>query len=560
MKIHDLIQGNAEWLAHRAGTYNASDAPSMAGCSPYLSRNDLIKRIATGIEKEVDSATQRIFDDGHRFEALSRPLAEKIVGEDLYPVTGSAEFGLARALGASFDGLTMMEDTAYEHKTLNDEIRAALPLEGMNENATLPKLYRVQMEQQMMVSGARRVLFMASKWEQRHDESVCIEERHCWYYPDEALRAEILAGWKQLEADVAAYVPAVEVAEVVAAAQPTLPAVAVQVSGQIAVRDNLSVFGDALKAYIERINKQPESDQDFADLDATVKKLKEVEECLSASEANAIAQTGDVDALCRTINDLRELARQNRLTVEKIVKAEKENRKNAIIEGGRKALAAHISSLTDSLKRVQMPSVAADFNGCAKNLRTISSLQNAVDTCLANAKIEANQIADGIRYNLTTYDEIGAEFPQLFPDLAQIVTKAKDDFTSTVKLRISEHKEAERQRLEREAEAARVAEEQRQQRERDAEAQRQQQAGQTAAKVIEQDRTETATPAATAAEPVAQVQEQPVATNVTALRSSSPGRSMTDDEIADAIANCVRQMDRAKRIQILEACKQKLAA
>ena len=555
MKIIQLLQGSPEWHAHRAGTYNASDAPAMLGCSPYESRNEFIKRMATGAEREVNAATQRIFDDGHRYEALARPLAEKIIGEDLYPVTGSEEFGLAKPLGASFDGLTMLEDAASEHKSLNDEIRAALPNIGMNEGVTLPKLYRVQMEQQLMVSGAERALFMASKW----NGEELVEERHCWYYPDEALRAEILSGWKQLEADVAAYEHVEVIPAAVAAAQPTLPAVSVQVTGQIAVRDNLSIFGDALKAYIERINKAPETDQDFADLDATVKKLKEVEECLSASEANAIAQTGDVDLLCRTINDLRELARANRLTVEKIVKAEKENRKNAIIEAGKKALAAHISALTGSLKRVQMPDVPADFNGCAKNLRTIDSIKNAVDTCLANAKIEANQIADGIRFNLTTYDEIGAEYPTLFPDLASIVTKAKDDFNVLVKMRIAEHKEAERVRQEREA-AERQAE-------ADADAARQLEAAATRAAQIESDRkTEAVIPASPAAESAKDTaltgtatmdvkQLIPAATNVSTL----PVRSNNDDLI-NAITQRLQQMDRQQLNLVLMFCKEKIAA
>lgn len=102
MIIHKLIQGTPEWHEHRRTHFNASDAPAMMGGSPYETRTELLHRLATGIEKEIDTATQRIFDDGHRFEALARPLAEAIIGNDLYPVVCSEG-----NLSASFDGVTL---------------------------------------------------------------------------------------------------------------------------------------------------------------------------------------------------------------------------------------------------------------------------------------------------------------------------------------------------------------------------------------------------------------------------------------------------------------------
>lgn len=102
MNIIKLVQGTPEWHAHRSSHFNASDAPAMLGISKHTSRNKLLERMATGIASEVDPATQRRFDDGHRFEALARPLAEEIVGDDLYPIVGSEG-----KLSASFDGVTL---------------------------------------------------------------------------------------------------------------------------------------------------------------------------------------------------------------------------------------------------------------------------------------------------------------------------------------------------------------------------------------------------------------------------------------------------------------------
>ena len=82
--IVPLQQGTEEWVQHRAKSLNASDLAAAMGISPYLSRADLIKQKATGIGQEVDAATQRRFDKGHEVEAAARPLAEEVVGEDLY--------------------------------------------------------------------------------------------------------------------------------------------------------------------------------------------------------------------------------------------------------------------------------------------------------------------------------------------------------------------------------------------------------------------------------------------------------------------------------------------
>lgn len=87
MKTLNLQQGSPEWLAARAKMFTASEAPAMMGASPYMTRNELLHQKHTGIQKEVDAATQRVFDNGHRVEALARPIAEQIIGEELYPVT-----------------------------------------------------------------------------------------------------------------------------------------------------------------------------------------------------------------------------------------------------------------------------------------------------------------------------------------------------------------------------------------------------------------------------------------------------------------------------------------
>lgn len=449
MQIVNLVQGTPEWHAHRAKHFNASDAPAMMGCSSYKTRSELVKELATGLGQEVDASTQRRFDDGHRFEALARPLAEEIIGEDLSPCVG-----VNGKFSASFDGLTFMHNEAFEHKTLNKALREAM-VEGCT-GEDLPMQYRVQMEQQAMVSGCERILFMASEWT---GDGQLIEARHCWYYPDPELRAQIIAGWEQLEKDVAAYDPTAErPAPAVAAPMESLPAVVVQVNGALTVGGNLDAFGAALRAFIERIPKKPSTDQEFADAEAATKALKKAEEALAAAEDGALAQISDVEVMRRTVADLKNLARTTRLATEKLVAAEKEARRTAIVTGAQTQLDQHVQALNQRLGANWLPRMAGGFGEAIKGKKSLANMEDAVAVALTNAKHEANQLADRLEANRKHLIQEDGDWIALFADFATVGAKAAEDFQALAALRINQHKQAEAQRLEAERERIRAEE------------------------------------------------------------------------------------------------------
>lgn len=459
MQIVNVHQGSPEWHAHRLNHFNASDAPAMMGCSPYKTRAELIREVATGLTAEVDPATQRLFDDGHRTEALARPIAEKIIGAELYPVVGSNG-----ALSASFDGLTIDDRIGFECKRLNKRLREAM--QPGCTGADLPLDYQVQMEQQHAVNEAgERTLFVAAHFD---DAGQIIEERHCWYVPNPELRAQILAGWAQFEKDVAAYVPTEAPEPAKADTMESLPAVSVRLDGALSVAGNLPAFGEALRAFIAKIPAKPATDNEFATVDAACKALKKAEEALDAAEAGALASITDVEAMRRAVADCRKLARDTRLAAEKLVERRKVEMKEQAVMAARRALADHVDALSAELApiRVQMPAV--DFALAIKGLRSIASMQDALDTELANGKIAADAQARTIRANRAAMD--AAEAGHLFPDFAQVCTKAAEDFANLIvsrKAAAQARLEAERERiraeeaarLEREAAAKRAAEE-----------------------------------------------------------------------------------------------------
>lgn len=444
MQEHKIIQGTPEWHEFRSRHLNASDAPAMIGESPYKTRDELLREKATGVAADVSEETQRRFDDGHRFEALARLLAEKIIGEELYPVVGSDE-----KFAASFDGMTMMGDVIFEHKTLNAALAAISPDEQ------LPLHYRIQMEHQLMVSGAEKCLFMASKWD---GGDQLIESRHWWYFPDMMLRESIVFGWKQLEKDAASYAPPEVRPEAVGRAPDALPALRIELTGQVTT-SNLAEFRAHAQAVLGGIKKDNfQTDEDFANADKTAKWCADVESRLDAAKEHALAQTTSIDELFRTLDAIKEDTRQVRLGLEKTVKARKESVKLERINKAKIDFAAHIDALQAEIADVRLTVTAPDFGGAIKGLKTLASIDNAIGAAMANAKIAAAQQAADLRAKLAWISENAAEHRSLLADLQQLIAKPIDDFVLTVTTRIDAYKKAEEARLEAERERIRKEE------------------------------------------------------------------------------------------------------
>ncbi|MNJ25792.1 hypothetical protein D3C77_202480 [compost metagenome] len=222
---------------------------------------------------------------------------------------------------------------------------------------------------------------------------------------------------------------------------------------------------DAFKAHAMQvfggINTELATDQDFADAETTVKWCGDVEDRLKAAKEHALSQTESIDALFKAIDDIAAEARRKRLELEKLVKARKDTIRNDIVIDAAKALQVHIDQINGTFNgRIRMPKVVADFAGVIKGKRTIASLKEAADSELARAKIEASRIADLIRLNLNSLNELAADHKFLFHDAQDLVQKANDDLIALVKVRINEHEQAEQKKRELEQQRQQAAQQQ----------------------------------------------------------------------------------------------------
>ncbi|WP_348814321.1 YqaJ viral recombinase family protein [Halomonas sp. H10-59] len=439
MKIIDLVQGSDEWCAYRSRYFTASEASIMMACSKNVKRNELLHMKATGSEQEFSAWFQKnVLEKGHRIEAAARPIAERIVGEELYPVTAVSDDG---TLLASFDGITMLEDVGWECKQWNaskaEEVRAG----------EVPQEDYWQVVQQLVVSGADKWLYMVTDGTEENTVSI-------WVTLDDFHASQLVAGWEQFSSDLEAYQPTEQTVAPQGEAPEALPVLKIDLTGAVQA-SNLPDFKARAMGMIEGIRTKLTTDQHFADAAETVKFLQKGEKQLEASKKAALEQTASISELFSTIDELRETMRQKRLHLDKLVKAEKENRRLEIQQKAHQAFDDFLAKLDCPVE----PRHSLNVAGAMKGKKTIATLQSAADDEVARAKVECQQLANQISENKALIEKHQGDYGFLFSDWRDLIQRDAEFIKLQVENRIAHHKQEEQKRLEAEREKIRQEEE-----------------------------------------------------------------------------------------------------
>lgn len=447
--IHNIEQGSDAWHQLRAKHFTASDAAAMMGASKYKSRNQLLLEKKTGRRPEVSKAQQAVFDQGHAAEAAAREVLEMELLEDITPVVMSAELeGLP--LLASLDGFYCDGGMIFEHKLWNETLAENV------RNGVLEPLHYWQLEQQLLVSGAKEVLFVVSDGTENKRETLVYES-------DPNRRAKLIAGWKQFAADLETFKPEAKQAAVVANDTEAFPLVQYRVEGT-AIISNISEILPVVKDRAEaEMNRTLETDQDFADKEKLNKATKEARTKLKEAVANVQGEFVSFAEFSETAEQIDGILQKMQSHGEKQVKEAKEQKKKSIIDKAEKSVLAYIDECNDKISPLSIFRICGplqpDYAGAMKGKRTIESLQNAVDSVVAETKITIDQAMSRIVPNQIFLKEHATEYSFLFSDVQAIINQDTEPFQAIVKSRIAEHKQAEADRLEQERERIRQEEE-----------------------------------------------------------------------------------------------------
>ncbi len=185
--ICNLKQGTEEWLEFRNKHFSASEAAAMLGISKHTTRDELLFKKYTGIEKEYNSYTLNLFQRGHEAEESARRIIEEQIGEELFPAVYAMN-----DLMASVDGITFDESIVFEHKLFN------LRLHDSVSKGILPKEYEPQCQQILLVTGAKKLIFVCSDGT---EEKIAQME----VIPVYNSFKELQEGWKKFKFDLENY-------------------------------------------------------------------------------------------------------------------------------------------------------------------------------------------------------------------------------------------------------------------------------------------------------------------------------------------------------------------
>lgn len=398
LQEHDLEQGSPEWLAYRMSHRNASDTPIVMGASHSMTRTELMHAQVTGLGREFDEWMQRILNKGHEFEGNARAALEARRDDEYlaahsdnledFPDNTLYTKVFSRGVwSASMDGITSDFVDAFEHKTVNQILRDAFAMHPVMQGKYLPLEYRAQMEHQLMVSGAKRVIFVASTWEWSREEQaqVCTEWLECEYLPDVELRRQIVNAWAVFEHDKLTYTPAAIRAEIVPVAKPHMLMPLVQVEGRV-VNSNMRAVKEQLDTYLLGMDEEPDDDQGFADAKVYAEHCAELKERFMLVRVQVTEGTTSISELVEVIDSCVAALDKKRITLNNAAKAGKDAKRLRIVTDNQLALDTFIKEQNTKLPAPWLPATKGAFGEVIKGKRSFAAMEEAAAAELANCK------------------------------------------------------------------------------------------------------------------------------------------------------------------------------
>jgi len=244
--------------------------------------------------------------------------------------------------------------------------------------------------------------------------------------------------------------------EVETATTTTLPDLVVEISGMVR-HSNLDQFKAAALVVFDGIKTDLKTDEDFAEAEETVKWCGEVEAKLKTAKQTALTQTASIDSLFKTVDELTEICRQKRLTVEKLVKAQKETIRADLIKAASSQIESYCLNLNNSLPKKTCVTVSFDFYNAIKGKKSIKSCEQAIQIESARAIADANQTAEIIKSNYALLVELDAV--DLVPDFSTHCLNSPESIRELIETRkaaAAARAEAEREKI-RQEELAKIA-------------------------------------------------------------------------------------------------------
>lgn len=225
-----------------------------------------------------------------------------------------------------------------------------------------------------------------------------------------------------------------------------LPELSIQIIGQVK-GSNLVEYKKTAIAFIESINTDLKTDEDFSLADKAIKFCSKIESDLDTVKEKALSKTADINLLFKSLDELKEATRNKRLKLSKLAKDQKLVVRTSILTEAIKALNDHVAVIYEDIKPLSFPHLGADFQKAMKGKSAVKSMKESVNKELKAAIDKADEYQKHINFNLTTMNELASDFKFLFNDLQAIILNEHDHFELITTTRVNDYKEAEIKRI-----------------------------------------------------------------------------------------------------------------
>lgn len=173
MEVINLEQGSEEWLDYRMGKVGASEVSHLFDINPFCKAADQTKFLL-GLKLGFNSI---FINDAMRAGNENEADIIKFI-EDKFDIVTQPLVGHRGDISASFDGITLERDIVVEVKY------SEYTYDYILKHGEAPDYYTLQIQQQMLVSGAREAIFAAMNPKTR-------DIQYCKLESDDFLQASI---------------------------------------------------------------------------------------------------------------------------------------------------------------------------------------------------------------------------------------------------------------------------------------------------------------------------------------------------------------------------------
>ena len=170
-----------------------------------------------------------------------------------------------------------------------------------------------------------------------------------------------------------------------------LPELSIIVQGLV-TKSNFQDFKNGALAVFNEIKTDLVTDDDFNEAESTVKWIKDIEDKLQQAKSDVINQMAGINEIISGLDEIKSVAANKRLTLDKLVKSIKETRKQERVNLYKSKLIDLIDSLQSKLSYgVRLQNTTVDFDSAIKGLKTLKSVDEKLAQALA---IPANLYKD----------------------------------------------------------------------------------------------------------------------------------------------------------------------